>query len=77
MIEVHKRSMATCLCPQTLTFYLGESHLCHPTPGAQPCRSGRRYCPPASTHRSLNSKKTLARVPPPAIMDTSMARRKL
>lgn len=31
----------------------------------------------AVTHLSLNSRKTLARVLPPAIMDTSMARRKL
>lgn len=31
----------------------------------------------SATHLSLKSRKTLARVLPPAIMDTSMARRKL
>lgn len=50
-----------------------------PTPSIGPVapQTGRGRQGGPATHLSLKSRKTLASVLPPAIMDTSMARRKL
>lgn len=73
------------LSPEKERLNLGKlPYLCHPAWAgfqvhkvSQNLKTAEVPVQPAVTHLSLNSRKTLARVLPPAIMDTSMARRKL